>query len=216
MFNAYIHLKPDGVPFYVGKGNDNRWKYLAPSWRNVYHARIVKKYGAENILKAKLDCSSEKIALELEQGLIKCFEKQGIKLVNFTKGGEGISGHSPSEETRKKLSDALRGRPKSEQTKILVGLANRGKKRSDAHKLAVSIAQLGRKASEETKAKMSKSAKGKKKSLETRQKMAQAIINQPKVTCSICGKTGALRSMKRWHFNNCKFNQSALNKEPVQ
>lgn len=216
MFNAYIHFKPDEVPFYVGKGNNNRWKSLAPSWRSIYHARVVKKYGAKNILKAKLDCSSEEIAFELERGLIKCFERQGIKLVNFTKGGEGMSGHSPSLETRKKLSDALKGKPKSEQAKALVGLANKGKKRSDAHKLAVSMAQLGRKASEETKAKMSKSAKGKKKSLEVRQKMSQAILNQPKVTCSICEKTGALRSMKRWHFNNCKFKSMAPKSEPVQ
>jgi hypothetical protein len=204
MFNAYIHCKPDGTPFYVGKGLGSRWKVLAPSWRSNYHAKVVKKYGAESILKSKFDCSSEEIAFELERGLIKCFKREGINLVNFTNGGQGMSGHSPSLETRKKLSNALKGKPKSEQAKIRVGLSNKGKKRSEAHKLAVSMAQRGRKSSDETKAKISISLKGKKKTLQGRLRIAYAIANQAKVLCNYCGKTGALRAMKRWHFDRCK------------
>ena len=66
---AYMHCKPNGIPFYVGKGALRRTKNL--SERNPYHQSVVSKYGKENILIGKMECSSEKIAFELEKGLIK-------------------------------------------------------------------------------------------------------------------------------------------------
>ena len=62
---AYIHCKPDGIPFYVGKGKYRRATYLGE--RNQHHKNIVNKYGPANILKGKLECSSDAIAYELEQ-----------------------------------------------------------------------------------------------------------------------------------------------------
>ena len=204
MFNAYIHCKPDGTPFYIGKGSNDRWNYLSESWRNEYHKRIVKKYGKENILKGKLDCSTEQIAFDLERGLIKCLKRQGIKLANFTDGGEGMSGLSPSEETRKKLSLALKGRQKSKEHIEKVALSNRGKKLTQEQKDAVARARLGTKHSSETILKMSLSSKGKPKSESHRLNILMAIKNQPKVICPHCNKSGAVRVMGRWHFNNCK------------
>jgi len=204
MFNAYIHCKPDGTPFYVGKGSNDRWNYLSESWRNEYHKRIVKKYRKENILKGKLDCSTEEIAFDLERGLIKCLKRQGIKLANFTDGGEGMSGLSPSEETRRKLSLALKNKPKSIEHCLKVGIANKGKKLSQEHKQAVSKARLGTKYFAETRLKMSLASKGKPKSESHRLNILMAIKNQPKVICPHCNKSGAVRSMGRWHFNNCK------------
>ena len=89
---AYIHCKPDGVPFYVGKGALRRARYLGE--RNAHHKAIVNKYGIANILKGVIDCSSDKIALELEVGLIKCLRRMGTKLANFTDGGEGLNGQT--------------------------------------------------------------------------------------------------------------------------
>ena len=189
MFYSYIHFTPDLTPFYVGKGHGPRWAALSPKHRNFLHAKLVRKYGQENILKTKIDCSSEEIAFELEKGLIKCFKRNGIKLTNLTDGGEGMYGHAPTPETRKKLSDALKGKPKTEEHKIKVGIANKGKVRSLEHKAAVSKAQKGRKATFEARMKISLGNKGKEK---------------PKVICPHCQKIGGISTMRRWHFDNCK------------
>jgi hypothetical protein len=45
---AYIHCKPDGTPFYVGKGSGDRFRVSGA--RNPYYRRTVNKYGAKNIL----------------------------------------------------------------------------------------------------------------------------------------------------------------------
>jgi len=91
-FGAYVHFKPDGVPFYVGKGRAERAKRLDASHHNVYHSRIVKKYGRKNIAVTFITCSSERIAFDLEIGLIKCLKRSGLCLANITDGGEGVSG----------------------------------------------------------------------------------------------------------------------------
>ncbi|MFZ2541952.1 MAG: hypothetical protein WAW75_09310, partial [Gallionella sp.] len=55
-FYAYIHCKPDGTPFYVGKGANGRINLMK---RGGWHQNIVDKYGAENIARWKFDCESE-------------------------------------------------------------------------------------------------------------------------------------------------------------
>ena len=108
-FGAYIHVKPDGTPFYVGKGRMERAKRLDASHHNLYHARIVSKYGRQNIAMAFIQCSTEQIAFDLEIGLIKCFKRSGHSLANITAGGEGVSGPK-SKEHLAKIGAALKGR----------------------------------------------------------------------------------------------------------
>jgi hypothetical protein len=107
-FYAYIHAKPDGTPFYVGKG----WGRRANDFllRNPYHKNTTAKYGVDNILVGTIDCSSEKIAFELECGLIKCLKRMNISLTNLTDGGEGRSGSVASEATKAKMSAARLGK----------------------------------------------------------------------------------------------------------
>ena len=116
---GYIHCKPDGTPFYVGKGIARRANSTGK--RNSYYNNIVSKYGKYNILKGKIPCSSQKIAFALEEGVIKCFKRMGIELTNMTTGGDGgfrednipwnkgKSGHL-SDEVIKKMSDAKKGK----------------------------------------------------------------------------------------------------------
>jgi hypothetical protein len=207
-FYAYIHCRPDLTPFYVGKGSGVRWKTISKTWRNKYHWAISTKYGIKNILKWKMDCSSEQIAFDLEKGLIRCLSDQGYKLANFTSGGEGGSGHSPSNETRQKLRKALTGRPQSLEHKANVRLSLLGRKRTPEQKERISKACVGRKASLETKIKMSLSLKQKPKSPAHAAAIKHAVRSQPVVTCPTCSKTGKLRAMRRWHFVNCKLNSS--------
>jgi hypothetical protein len=150
---AYIHCKPDGTPFYVGKGKLRRAKYFGE--RNPHHSAIVQKYGASNLLVGVFECSSEEIAYSLEMGLIKCLKRSNIKLCNFTAGGDG--GRNPTPETRKRLSEAAKKRgvskachaariaakcgvPLSAEQKDKLRLAQTGKIFTVEHRYNISIA----------------------------------------------------------------------------
>jgi len=107
---AYVHAKPKAVNssdiFYVGKGRGKR--YLDLTERNRFHGFITKKHGKESILVGKIDCSSEEIAFELEKGLIKCLRRAGVNLTNMTDGGDGSSGYVMPQESRDKMSIAIK------------------------------------------------------------------------------------------------------------
>jgi len=105
---VYLHAKPQGDIFYVGKGRGDR--YLPSKGRNKHHKHIVFKYGSKNIEVAKIECSSHSIALDLEIGIIKCLLRSGVSLVNQTRGGEGALGRSVSEATRVRLKEKLSGK----------------------------------------------------------------------------------------------------------
>jgi hypothetical protein len=152
---TYIHCKPDGTPFYVGKGALRRVGYLGE--RNKHHAAVVNKYGKTNILIGKLECSSNEIAFELEKGIIKCLKDSGVKLCNYTAGGDG--GLSPIPETRQKLSEAAKKRGISEACKKAKIEALKGKSLSEEHKELLRIRQTGKVFSEEHRKNISISAK---------------------------------------------------------
>lgn len=152
---AYIHCKPDGTPFYVGKGALRRVKNLAE--RNPHHGNIVAKYGKSNILIGMMECSSHKIAYDLEVGIIKCFKRMGINLTNRTAGGEG--GKQPCEETRLRLSEAAKKRGVSQATREAVSKAKKGVPLTEEQKTKVSAAMKGIVFTEEHKKNISISAK---------------------------------------------------------
>jgi hypothetical protein len=115
-------------PFYVGKGKESRYKQhlkesLLKNDGNRLKANKIKKIqrlGYEiPILKFKEDISEdESITLEIE--LIKTIgriDKKTGPLTNLTDGGEGRSGHIPSEETKEKLRQKHLGLKASDETK---------------------------------------------------------------------------------------------------
>lgn len=103
-FYTYVHLRPDGSPFYVGKGLRSRAHNLGKGRRNEQHGRTVRKYGKENIGVALYACKDEKHAFELEIDLIAMFRSWGHDLANATDGGEGVSGHKQSEAQKLRTS----------------------------------------------------------------------------------------------------------------
>lgn len=165
---AYIHCKPDGTPFYVGKGALRRAKYLGE--RNQYHQATVNKYGKDNILIGMLECSTDKIALALEVGIIKCMKRSGVKLTNFTDGGEGTV--NPTPESRKRMSDAAKKRGVSEACHAARVVAKTGKPISDEQKARQSAAMTGKRFTEEHKRNISASAK--------KRGMSQAVLDAAK------------------------------------
>ena len=108
-FYSYIHCKPDGEPFYIGKGQRSRSHKLTTG-RNHHHKNIVSKYGKENIVIWKFDCDSEQSAFTLEKYLIAHYRRVGIKICNRTDGGEGSTGYIASNETREKQRINLTGK----------------------------------------------------------------------------------------------------------
>jgi group I intron endonuclease len=204
VFYAYIHAKPGAVDasgiFYVGKGKNARIHDY--SHRNRHHKNIVAKYGKENILAGRIDCSDEAIAMLLEQGLIKCLRRMGVKLANVTAGGEGLTGHKHSEATRQKMREAALGRVQTEQTRAKLRAANLGKPGTFTGKTHTT----------ETRAKISASRSGRPnphiallQTPEARAKMSATKLALPFADCPHCGFYGKHGSaMKRYHFDNCK------------
>lgn len=130
-FYVYIHKKPDGTPFYVGKGHGKRaYNFYR---RSEWHKNIVAKYGQSNIIIEIINCLNELQAFDLEKIYIKQFKLSGVCLVNLTDGGEGTSGlvrGHPSDDHKKKNGDARRGKKQSEETKRKRSDALKGKKRT--------------------------------------------------------------------------------------
>ncbi len=156
---AYIHCKPDGVPFYVGKGALRRAMYLGE--RNPHHQAIVSKYGYNNILKGVVECTTDKIALDLEVGLIKCFRRMQVKLVNYTDGGEGTV--NPTPETRKRLSEAAKKRGVSKACQEAKVKVLKGRTLTEEHKAKVSAGMKGKVFTEEHRKNISISARNRRK-----------------------------------------------------
>lgn len=199
-FYVYLHMRPDGIPFYVGKGYGNRSSLLL--YRNPFHKNVVLKYGTNNLKVSKLYCDSEEQAFELEIELIALLRSMNIELTNMTNGGEGVIGYRHDPEDIKRRSNLIKGRPVgqgrpgplgykhtpealakiaeasricrlTEEGRLRIIAANKGKRPTDESKEKNRQAHLGAKQSEETVFKRAEKNRGKIRSPETKALMAQ-------------------------------------------
>lgn len=153
-FYVYLHSRPDGSPFYVGKGSKKRSRDFKKN-RNKYHGHVVAKYGADRIGVCIFPCDSEKQAFDLEVTIIDVLRKAGFNLTNLTDGGDGVVGCAYTPERLLKMS-----------------LSHLGKKLPAAQRAKMSAARMGRVVSAQTRAKISVSHLGKKHTAESRAKMS--------------------------------------------
>jgi len=128
-FYIYIYLDPrkpgkykygsyefDYEPFYVGKGHGRRLNRI--SGRSKYFKNKmnkIKESGLEPIIIKIRENLDEKESFVLESELINLIGRKDLDkghLINFTDGGEGISGCIRNEETRKKQSEKMKGKYK--------------------------------------------------------------------------------------------------------
>lgn len=97
MYYVYVHSKPGGGPFYVGKGTKGRaftsgkrawgWTALVEECGGV-DVRIIKYF------------ETEKEAFDFEKYLIKKLRAEGCQLINSSDGGKGPNGYKQSQELR--------------------------------------------------------------------------------------------------------------------
>jgi len=208
VFYAYVHARPStssmsGI-FYVGKGRGARHRDF--SHRTQFHKNIVAKHGAENILIGKHECSDEATALDLERGLIRCLRRAGVLLANLTDGGEGLSGHRHSTETKAKMRAARLGKPRSAETRQKLREVNLGKPGTFT----------GKKHTEETRVKLSAARIGKPNPSasrpcpdEVRTRISATKLSRPQIECPHCHRLGRQSgAMARYHLDNCKHKRS--------
>lgn len=192
-FYAYVHARPGTVSasgiFYIGKGQEGRYKDFGKKQRNRYHQAVVSKNGLDSILVSKVECSSEQIAFDLEVGLIKCLRRMGVKLTNLSDGGEGASGATKSKETRQLMSEKAKGRLISEETRDKIRKTLTGRKLGKRH------SSVGEK--------ISAALKGKKKSLEHCKNLTLSKLGKPShpQTAETRAKISATKQAKKAKLN---------------
>jgi len=147
MAYVYKHIRLDkNEPFYIGIGFDNNGKYKRAHQygRNRIWQNVVNK--TDYVVEIIEDNLPNEEVFEREKHWIKEFGRlnnnTGI-LSNLTDGGEATLGWIPSDETRKKISEANKGRVMSDEFKQKISKATKGhkyntpevrKKISDKHK----------------------------------------------------------------------------------
>ena len=173
---------------YIGQVTTKRFKARQNKWNNLnlpYAGNVInnarKKYGIESfgfeILK---ECEDEELN-KWEMYYIKELNTKVPYGYNMTDGGDGTSGCTVSEETKRKISEAnkgkttwLKGKHHSEETKQKISKGKKGNKLSEEHKRKISKGNKGKKRSEETRKKLSETRKGNKLSEEIKQKISEA------------------------------------------
>lgn len=106
---VYVDSTDDARPFYVGKGDLRR---VRQTQRNAKHAWISEKLGYRR--EVVIQTSIEKLAFDHEIELIAKLDTFTINYAlrlddircNFTRGGEGLSGHKDTPETKLKKHHA--------------------------------------------------------------------------------------------------------------
>lgn len=217
-FYVYVHSRlSSGEPFYVGKGRDSRAYDMTR--RNTYWKRIVNKDGGRhnNYIAKNID---EELAFLVEEEMIEKYRILGIKLANFTNGGEGMSGYKFTEEQRIRRSELKKGnknnlgRKASPEVRARMSAAQKARtvwpKLTEERKAKISEFQkgnkwrLGKKASDETRKKLSLAKKGKQYSLgrilteQHKEKLSEAHKNRTKEEREIISKKLSESTKRIW------------------
>ena len=219
-WTVYRHITPSGKS-YIGitsKKPEKRWQNGRGYSKDKLFGRAINKYGWDNIQHNIVSSDlTETEAKWLENYLI-CYYRTFIGFndsmgYNMTLGGEGTVGWKPSEETRRKQSEANKGEKNhnygkhpSDETKLKMSEALKGKtsyfkgkhhteeslrKLSEANKGKTSYFK-GKHHTEESRRKLSEAKKGIKFSDEHRRRISEAQTgdknywygkHRPKETC---------------------------------
>jgi len=163
-FYTYAYLREDRTPYYIGKGTGKR------AYQKHIFFNIPPK---ERIIFLKQNLTEEE-AFKHEIYMIYILGRKDLGtgiLINRTNGGDGSSGFTHSEKSKRKMSEDRKGKF-SGKNNPMYGVSLKG----ENHHF------YGKSHSEETKRKMSEKRKGKKPydmTEETKRKMREAKKNKP-------------------------------------
>jgi hypothetical protein len=107
MFYAYLWLREDGTPYYVGKGHGYR------AYERTSH-RVRRPIGNDRIIVQYYN--SEQEAFEAERFFISYFGRKDLGkgcLGNLTDGGEGLAGAVRTEEWKRRIATANTGKKRT-------------------------------------------------------------------------------------------------------
>ncbi len=127
-YYTYAYLREDGTPYYIGKGKGNR---ITSKQRS-----LNKPADSSKIIFLKQNLTEEE-AFKHEIYMISVFGRRDLGtgiLRNKTNGGEGGSGMVLSEETRRKIAEAVKRRKITEKTRAKLSLALKNNKNGSGNK----------------------------------------------------------------------------------
>ena len=103
-YSTYVHYKPDGSIFYIGKGSLKRAH--SSHGRNIFWKRTVEKCGG---FKTQILAwwKTEQEAFDHEIFLIDTFKNMGHKLTNIAEGGLGSTGFRHTEEHKESIRQMM-------------------------------------------------------------------------------------------------------------
>ena len=139
-WKVYVHTNKTNGKRYVGitsrENVNHRWQNGRGYSENTYFRSAIRKYGWDGFDHEVLYTDlSEQEAKETERRLIAEWKTQNREFgYNMTSGGEGTPDYHPSEETRRRLSEAHRKENLSEETLRRRSEGLRGRRFSEEHK----------------------------------------------------------------------------------
>lgn len=179
---VYVLYRPNGEPFYVGKGTGPRIKRTRRFNKNTHKAYVIAKIERNGeAIRSEIVArfTDENAAYTYEIMLIAKFGRHpNGPLTNMTDGGDGGRGRRLSEATRYKMSHAAKGRRNSESAKRKMSIAHSGKKLTLEHTAKIAAANKGKKRTVESRAKMSAWQVGRVLTEEHKAKIATTLLGR--------------------------------------
>lgn len=162
---TYVLLYPDGKAFYYGKGTgkrifQHRKEAQSGMFANRHKNHTIRKIWATGEDYQEIILAYHNTEQDAFMHEIALIFLSGDSLTNLTIGGEGPSGLIPSEEHRRKLSEAKIGHIVSPETRRKLSEASKVLWQDKEYRHKNSTSHQGYTASPETRHKLSKASKG--------------------------------------------------------